>query len=333
MPRFLITLAAIFALTTPLPAHESRPAYLELRETSESTFDVLWKVPARSPNERLALDVRFPSDAQIVTATQRIFTGGAFVDRLTIRREGGIANMEIYIEGLSNTLTDALLRVAHLDGTVQTHRLSPSSPSIILPEEPTSSAVAKTYTVLGIQHILEGVDHLLFVLCLIIVAGINRKLLLTITGFTLAHSITLALAALGIVHIPVPPVEAVIALSIVFLATEIARGNKQGLTYRYPVAVSMSFGLLHGFGFAAVLSEIGLPRTEIPTALLFFNLGVELGQLLFIAATVLAFTVFRFLAKRAPSLPTTLTELTPKLAAYTIGSVAAYWTIERIAGF
>jgi hypothetical protein len=194
--------------------------------------------------------------------------------------------------------------------------------------------------VLGVQHILEGVDHLLFVGCLLLVAGMGRKLVITITGFTLAHSVTLALATLDIVRIPVPPVEAVIALSIVFLAREIARPGRDSLTYRYPVAVSMSFGLLHGFGFAAVLGEIGLPASDVPIALLCFNVGVELGQLLFIGILLLPVLVWRRLRPRpqeeetSPSAkPGRTWRAVEILSAYAIGTVAAWWTLERVWSF
>jgi hypothetical protein len=167
-----------------------------------------------------------------------------------------------------------------------------------------------------------------------IVAGFNRKLLFAVTGFTIAHSVTLALATLGVVKVPVPPVEAVIALSIVFLATEIARGNKAGLTYRYPVTVSMSFGLLHGFGFAAVLGEIGLPAGEIPAALLFFNIGVEIGQVLFIGAVLIVAALAAPLWKRKRiGKAESRHRLWQPTAAYLIGAVASYWMIERIAEF
>lgn len=313
-------------------ADEMRPAYLEFREISAGTYDVVFKVPARGPDQRLSLYTRLPDDCKIVSPIETEFTGTAFVERSTIHRDGGLAGAEIAIDGLAKTSTDALVRIQGLEGNSQTFRLSPSSPSLVVATAPTSFELAMTYTVLGIEHILIGLDHLLFVLCLMLVAGVGRKLLITITGFTLAHSVTLALATLGIVNVPVPPVEAVIALSIVFLASEILRGDKASLTYRYPVSVSMSFGLLHGFGFAAVLGEIGLPADEIPVSLLFFNVGVELGQLMFIAALLIvgwiAAAIYRAVAKRVPS-----PALWQPAAAYLIGTLATYWTIERIAGF
>ena len=201
---------------------------------------------------------------------------------------------------------------------------------------PGSFEVSKTYTYLGLQHIFEGIDHLLFVACLLLVAGIGRKLLITITGFTVAHSVTLALATFDIIRLPIPPVEAVIALSIVFLAVEIANQDKEGLTYRYPVTVSVSFGLLHGFGFAAVLNEIGLPGSDVPLALLFFNVGVELGQLLFICVLLVGFYLVkgscRLFLGSSENLVSLLTR-SERLAAYMIGAVASFWLLQRVSGF
>lgn len=192
--------------------------------------------------------------------------------------------------------------------------------------------VARTYTVLGIEHILMGVDHLLFVLALLLLVDSRRRLLVTITAFTVAHSITLALASLGVLSVPGPPVEASIALSIVFVASEIihARQGRPGLTQRYPWVVAFTFGLLHGLGFAGALAEVGLPPLSVPTALLFFNVGVEIGQLLFIAA-VLAFIWLSRQAVRRLGLPSVngLWRVVP----YAIGGVASYWLFERIAAF
>ena len=188
--------------------------------------------------------------------------------------------------------------------------------------------MAGEYLKLGVEHILLGIDHLLFVLALLLITHGGWTLVKTVTAFTVAHSITLALAALGFVHVPQAPVEAVIALSIVFVAAEILRSRQghKGITARAPWIVACAFGLLHGFGFAGALSEIGLPEGHIPQALLFFNLGVELGQLLFIAA-VMSFIV---LVKRARIRIFRGSELVPP---YAIGSVAMFWVIQRVAAF
>jgi hypothetical protein len=198
----------------------------------------------------------------------------------------------------------------------------------------TAGGVAREYLRLGVGHILGGADHLLFLACLIFVARTRRRILITVTGFTLAHSITLALAALGWVRVPVAPVEAAIALSIVFVATEIARNRRDTLTWRHPIAVASSFGLLHGFGFAAVLREVGLPQTELPMALLFFNLGVELGQVLFIAALLVGWAIARrLLAALEHWSATAALEHLRVPVAYGVGCISSYWLIARVAAF
>jgi hydrogenase/urease accessory protein HupE len=336
-PRgILLSIVMVLVFSLIAEAHESRPAYLELTQTSDESYDILWKVPAKSPSQRLSLNLRFSEEIDFTTMPTRTYVNAAYVESASVQRSGGLEGMEIYVEGLSGTMTDVLVRQVRLDGTTLTSRLTPDKPYFVFDAVPSSLDVSRTYTILGIQHIFEGIDHLLFVACLLIVAGIGRRLLITITGFTLAHSVTLALATLDIIRLPIPPVEAVIALSVVFLATEIARGDKQGLTYKYPVAVSISFGLLHGFGFAAVLNEIGLPLSDLPLALLFFNVGVELGQLMFIALLIAAFKVVSLFAKgiskgrfQSP-ISTNQAEI---MATYIIGTVASYWLIERVVGF
>ena len=332
MRRALLVVALIALSPLTAQAHESRPAYLELQQKSEDVYDVLWKVPARGPEMRLGLYVRLPDDCKIVDPVRTSFLGGAFVERSTISRSGGLAGAEIYIEGLSNTLTDVLVRIGRLDGTTQVVRLSPSAPSFVVESSPSFMGVTKTYLVLGIRHIWKGVDHLLFVTCLIFIAATWRRILVTITGFTVAHSITLAMAALGMIRIPVPPVEATIALSIVFLATEIARKRRDTLTWRYPIAVSASFGLLHGFGFASALGEIGLPQVEIPAALLFFNVGVEIGQIVFVGALLGLFWGVSSIRGNKTSPRDWLLRIQKPLA-YTVGIVAMYWTTERVLSF
>jgi hydrogenase/urease accessory protein HupE len=206
---------------------------------------------------------------------------------------------------------------------------------VTIPETESFGAVARDYLSLGVQHILEGYDHLLFLVCLLLIAGTGRRIVITVTGFTIAHSITLVLSTLGVVRVPVPPVEAAIALSIVFLAVEIVRGNRDALTYRYPIAVASAFGLLHGFGFAAVLGETGLPQTEIPTALLFFNVGVEIGQLLFIGAVIGVYQLVRVTGTAMLDRDFSLDALRPLQtpAAYAVGILASFWLVERVASF
>ncbi len=332
--RQILLHVVIFALSTgSVVAHESRPAYLELQQTSDDGYNVLWKVPARGPNMRLGLHVRLPVDCKIVEPARTRFIGGAIVERSKISRTGGLTGTEIYIEGLSTTLTDVLVRIGRLDGSTQVVLLTPSAPSFVVDSAPTFTGVAKTYLVLGVQHIWNGIDHLLFVVCLILIAGTWRRILITITGFTIAHSITLALAALNLVRVSIPPVEATIALSIVFLATEIARKRRDTLTWRFPISVSASFGLLHGFGFASALGEIGLPQTEIPAALLFFNLGIEVGQVVFVSAIIGLVWVITILQRSIMPTQGDWLRWIERPLAYTVGTLAMYWTAERVMSF
>jgi hydrogenase/urease accessory protein HupE len=241
---------------------------------------------------------------------------------------GGLTGRTIAIDGLSGTMTDVLVRIERSDGTTLVTRLSPAEPSFVVEASPSAMKVAGTYAGLGVEHILLGIDHLLFVLALLILVEGRRRLVGTITAFTVAHSLTLGAATLGFVSVPQTPVEAIIALSIVFVASEIirARQGNPGLAQRWPWIVAFTFGLLHGFGFAGALTEIGLPAQAVPLALLFFNVGVEAGQLLFIAAVGVVIVAARRLALPQPAWAW-------RVPAYGIGAVAAFWTIERVAGF
>ena len=309
-------------------AHEIRPGYLEIRESAADTYDVLWKVPALGDDMRLGLYLRFDDDVRTITEPVAGFIGSAHTQRLRIRRDGGLTGSTITIDGLDATYTDVLLRLERADNTVITHRMTPSAPAYVVEAEPGTGKVAWTYLVLGVEHILLGIDHLLFVLALLIVVDGRRKLIGTITAFTVAHSITLALASLGCVHVPGAPVEAIIALSIVFVAAEIVRGRlgNPGLTARLPWIVAFTFGLLHGFGFAGALSEIGLPQSAIPLALFTFNVGVEVGQLLFVGAVLTLLAVARRARLATP-------EWAWHVPAYAIGGIAAFWMIERVVRF
>ena len=317
---FLLCFASAFA-------HEVRPAYLELRETAPDTYEVLWKVPANG-EMRLAIYVQFPADARQISEPRGMISGAAHIERWRIQRPGGLDGQSIAIEGLSSTKIDALVRVTDAAGVAQTFRATPDAPSVTITAAASGWQIARTYTALGFEHILLGIDHLLFVLALVLLVKGWKRLVGTITAFTIAHSITLALATLGFVHVPGPPVEACIALSIVFVAAEIlrSRAGKPGLTARAPWVVAFTFGLLHGLGFAGALSEVGLPQHAIPLSLLFFNVGVELGQLTFIAAVL-------SLAAPARRIPLPLPRWAPLIPPYAIGALAMFWVIERTAAF
>jgi hydrogenase/urease accessory protein HupE len=319
----------LFALGTAgnALAHEVRPGYLEIRQANPERLEVLWKVPARG-EMRLALRPRFPENCRPVGETIRLQSADAYTERSTIACPGGLDGHAIAIDGLTATLTDVLVRVVRSDDSMQVVRLTASTPSFVVEAVPSRFQIAGTYLRLGVEHILLGIDHLLFVLALLILVRSGRRLVATVTAFTVAHSLTLAAATLGFVHVPQSPVEAVIALSIMFVAAEIVHGRhgRSRLTERWPWLVAFIFGLLHGFGFAGALSQVGLPQQAIPLALFFFNLGVEAGQLIFIAAMLGLLAAGRRTMAKQPA-------WTWRLTPYAIGSVAAYWTLDRVAGF
>ena len=326
--RWLPILVALATLLAPLPgrAHEVRPAYLDLREERPGEFSVLWKTPMLG-EMRLALDPVFSGRVEALTPVAAQTTGDAAVQTWRVRAEN-LRGQTLRIDGLETTLTDVLVRFAFTDGSTWVHRLTPRQPASLIPARPNAWSVAGTYLALGVEHILTGIDHLLFVLALLLLTTGTWRLVKTVTAFTVAHSITLGLATLGIVHVPSRPVEAVIALSIVFVAAEIvqARRGRAGLAAQMPWIVAFIFGLLHGFGFAGALSEVGLPEGHIPVALLFFNLGVEAGQLLFVAAVLTLVAG----ARRIPMAWPRWAGLVPP---YAIGSLAMFWMIQRVVAF
>jgi hydrogenase/urease accessory protein HupE len=321
----------------PARGDEIRPGYLQLRQTASDTYSLLFKIPALGDDLRLAIYVDLPEGTNDVMPPRVGFNGGAYTERRTIRRNGGLEGQTISIKGLSGTSTDVLVRIESLGGATQTERLSPTSTTFVVHAAPGTWDVATTYLRLGIEHILFGFDHLLFVLALVILVRDWRRVALTVTAFTIAHSITLAAATLDMVSVPGPPVEASIALSIVLVAVEIvnARRGTPSLAARWPWLVAFCFGLLHGFGFAGALAEVGLPHHAIPIALLFFNLGVEMGQLVFVAAVLTAGELFRraIAFRLAPALVQRTVKRLDVTAAYAIGAVAAYWLIERTSAF
>jgi hydrogenase/urease accessory protein HupE len=324
----------IAALVTSAWGHEVRPAYAEFVERETNRFDVRFKVPGRG-DMRLALSLRVADSGRVDSPRVVREVAGAFVEEFRFDAgEAGIAGQTIEIDGLATTLTDALVRIVYLNGAEQIHRLTAATPYCVVEAAPTTGRVAWRYFELGVEHILLGIDHLLFVAALLLLVRGVRRIVATITAFTIAHSITLTGAALGWAAVPGPPVEAVIALSIVFVAGEIvkrARGEI-GLAERRPWIVAFSFGLLHGFGFAGALSEIGLPGHAVPLALASFNCGVEFGQLLFVAVIYSVVVLVARLAPRIVSNTAALSRLSTA-GAYAIGTIATFWFFQRIAGF
>jgi hypothetical protein len=327
----MLLVATVFAASTTR-AHEVRPAYLEIKETVPNQFSVLWRTPVLA-GMRLPVALKLPDELRNLKEPSVQELSDSFVERRWIDAgANGLAGKRIQFTGLQVTITDVLVRVQTLDGTHSTMLVHPSQPWVEAAGSQRWWEVALTYLRLGIEHIWGGIDHLLFILALMILVKGTRRLVATVTAFTAAHSLTLAGATLGFVRVPQQPIEAAIALSIVFVANEIvhARQGKQGWAERWPWIVAFTFGLLHGFGFAGALNAVGLPQTAIPVALLFFNVGVEIGQLLFIGAVLSIMALGRWLIRRA-------TIRQPawawRVAPYSIGSVAAFWMIQRIAAF
>lgn len=330
--RILIFLLALSTSTSVTRAHEVRPAYLELKETAPGQFSVLWRTPVLA-GMRLPVALKLPDGVRNLKEPVTQELTDSLVERRWIDAgSGGLAGRRIEFPGLQLTITDALVRYELLDGRNGTVIVHPSQPWFELAAAQSRWSVARAYLVMGIEHIWSGIDHLLFVLALLLLVKGWRRVVATITAFTLAHSITLAAATLGFVHVPPAPVEASIALSIVFVAAEIVHGRqgRPGLTARWPWVIAFAFGLLHGFGFASALNQVGLPQNAIPVALLFFNLGVEAGQLLFIALVVVVIALARRLARSFTFSPPTWAWRVPP---YAIGSIAAFWLIERVAAF
>jgi hypothetical protein len=324
----LLSLVIIALWVKKADAHEVRPAYLQVHQTGTETYDLFWKVPALGDTMRLSLYVHLPQACSNLTHPHGFFANSAYTEQWSVVCQGGLAGSTIRIEGLTATLTDVLVRVERLDDSTQVTRITSSSPSFIVEATPHRFEVARTYLVLGIEHILTGVDHLLFVSGLLLLVTGFRRLLMTVSAFTLSHTVTLTLATLGFVNVPPAPVEAVIALSILFVAYEVLRKNTNpsGLAQRKPWLVAFSFGLLHGLGFAGGLSAAGLPAGHIPLALGFFSAGVEVGHFSFVAVALILIAAVQRWTMR---LPTWSWRLPP----YAIGGVSAYWLIARLAAF
>ena len=330
--RPLVVVALLLTAMVPGRADEFKPGYLQLTQLDRETYDVLWKVPAIDESTTLKVKPHFPDGTEVLTEVRSSFSRGVTVQRWRIRVPHGLDGQAVIFSQLSETRIDVLARLVRLDGSVQLERILPVHPRFVGRASPGRLEVVRTYTILGIEHILSGFDHLLFVLALVLLVQGTRRLLLTITAFTVAHSLTLAGATLGWMHVPGPPVEASIALSIVFVASEIvhSRQGRYSVTQHYPWVVAFAFGLLHGFGFAGALAEVGLPPSSIPIALLFFNLGVEVGQLLFVGAVLAAITVGWRAGRRFRVPPPVWLW---RIASYAIGALASFWLVERVAAF
>ena len=323
MARLSFWLTLLLVAAAPASAHEVRPAYLQIHEIEPFNYEFLWKTPAQG-DMRLALNVVLPPGCRNIGEPRTAPAGAAVIQHWRSVCERGLPGKRIAIENLQTTLTDVIVRFEPLTGRPKLLRMDGASPAVEIPAQQTVWEVAGTYFRLGVEHILFGFDHLLFVLCLLLLVGNFKRLIGAVTAFTVAHSITLAGTTFGWLRLASAPIEACIALSIAFVAAEIIKaheGNRSTMQ-RWPWLASFGFGLLHGFGFAAALREIGLPEGAVPFALLFFNVGVEAGQIVFVCCVL----VMTGLARRfAPALPPWVYRVPP----YAAGVVACFWFIER----
>lgn len=332
-PAFLCRLLAVlaclvFAVATGVEAHESRPAYLEIEQTGPDQFVLLWRTPKRG-SARLPVALRLPEGVRETRQSLVQYLDDSVLEKHWVQTgPEGVSGQRIGFPGLELTITDAVVRTHFLDGSSTLVMARPDQPWVLIPAQRSALAVARDFLGLGFGHILSGADHLLFIFGLLLLVPGTWMLIKTITAFTLAHSITLAAATLGYVTLPAAPIEAAIALSIVFLGVEILRRFRGGtsLMIRHPWIVAFVFGLLHGLGFAGALSDAGLPQSDISLALLAFNIGVEIGQLAFVACVVAGLRLLKPIYGQFPR-PIAL------FPAYLVGATGAFWLILRVSAF
>ena len=323
-----VLVVCVALLSSAALADDSQPGFLEFKETTANRYSVLWRTP-KVKGKRSGLLLKLPKEIRNLTPPTMRELSDSWIERRLIETDAnGLIGKRIEIGGLKSSTTQVLARFEFANGEASTTLLKPVQPWMIVKGPRSAAQVTWDYTILGFEHILGGFDHLLFVLALLLIVSGTRRLLIAITSFTVAHSLTLAAATLGLVWVPGPPVEATIALSILFLASELVKINrgKRSLTASYPWIVAFGFGLLHGLGFAGALADVGLPQHEIPVALLMFNVGVELGQLVFVAAVLATMLVINRLRINLPV-------WSQQMPAYCIGGISAFWFVERVVGF
>ena len=327
--RLLLTLALVVA---PAAAwtHEVRPAYFQVIQDAPHHYEITWKQPTQG-DMALHLVPRL-SNGWLNSPPQDQFASGAFLIRIwSVSAPGAdpLSGVTLSVDGLDRSITDVLVVIHLAGGRSLESILRPDHQSLRLAFAATQGLPVPAYLRLGIEHILTGADHLMFVLGLLLLVGVRWRLIKAITAFTVAHSITLGASAIGLVTVPSAVIEALVALSIVFVASELINAirGRSALTQRWPWVIAFTFGLLHGFAFAGALAEVGLPKDAIPLSLLLFNVGVEIGQLLFVGTAILVILALRLLWKYVPAAWARLSRPAP---AYAIGSFAAYWFIERV---
>jgi len=326
MRRWVLAILAWLALAAPVAAHEVRPALLQIVETGPGDYDVSWKQPMVG-DLAIHLVPHLSSGAIDGKPASEDAAPGFLLRTWHVKGGSPLDGQTVSVEGLPLSVTDVLLRVTTAKGKEVDSVLRPAAPRQVLQLSAPKGIAVPGYLRLGVEHILTGFDHLLFVLGLLLLTGPNWRVVKAISAFTVAHSITLALAALGYVRFPSALIEALVALSIVFVACELAPGGRPDtLTRRRPWLIAFTFGLLHGLAFAGALSQIGLPPKATPQALLLFNVGVEIGQLMFIAAAIAAMKLYALARTRLRWTDPAWVHAAP---AYVIGGLASYWLIAR----
>ncbi|WP_367648087.1 HupE/UreJ family protein [Ruegeria arenilitoris] len=332
--RLLLALLLVLLPAIQAFGHALEPGFADIRQLAPQTWQVFWRKPDVS-GQPMAIALQLPDTCTPPTGPEPLFDGFAWISVWVADCPEGLADDTVTIEGLSSQRTDVLLRIQMQSGATDTIRLTPDQPSHLIPAQAGGWSIFGSYLAMGFEHILEGWDHLLFVFALLVLIRDFWRLVGAITAFTIAHSITLALAALGHLSVPGPPVEAIIALSIVFLAVEALKSNagEIRLSERYPWLIAFAFGLLHGLGFAGALREIGLPEQDIAAALLAFNLGVEAGQLAFVGVALTAAMTLRVALPRVAAHWRTPGDITATAISYGIGTVATFWFVERVMSF
>jgi hydrogenase/urease accessory protein HupE len=321
----VLSLLVFMGLSQMAQAHRFAPSLFKVVETSESNYNVVWKTPAQG-SSNIPLQPQWPQSCEVISASAPQIEGTGKVSSWQLRcaqlGESGLVGQTLGVSGLGANQASAMVMLSLLDGRNYQEVLNAEGPEFVVPAEPGQGQVMTEYSVLGIEHIWSGIDHLLFVFGLLLLVGGGKRLLWTITAFTVGHSITLSLVTLGFFDYPVALVEFTIALSIFVLAVELARADGGGLFKRYPWWLAGGFGLLHGMGFAGALAEAGLPQDNVPLALLFFNVGIEIGQITFIAAILALWWLIR-----RPIAPVQ-DRLLPA-PVYLLGGLSAMWCIER----
>jgi len=325
--KLVITVILSYALMAlSAIAHEVRPAVLTITEISESHYFVNWRIPTLQ-GKRVGIDAQFADQCSLIQDARIIHSGGAATRTFNLKCISGLEGSEIYIRNLAATMIDVMVNIDLLNGQKIHHLIRPTSPSYLVPERQDHTSIINDYIMLGAEHILKGWDHLLFVMGLVLLLRDWRTILIAATGFTLAHSITLCLLALGYIKVSAPAVEAVIALSIIILAVEIIKNKdrpRQTLITTKPWLICGVFGLFHGLGFASALANYGLPDHARLISLLSFNIGVEIGQIIFITCLMLL-SLFR------RNFPAFIAQAGHQASVWLIGIMGSFWLIDRCA--